>query len=463
MTETLAGVLAAPGNTWTTQDTTLILWAMFSIAVAVVLILRFKVHAFVALTIATLLLGFTAGLSTSKIVGTFEAGMGATLGAIAGLVVLGSILGKLMADSGGTDVIVERLLHRARPRAVPWLMALIAIIIGIPLFFEVGFVLMIPIIFAVSHRIGGSPMKVAIPAFAALSVLHGLVPPHPGPLIAIKALEADLGKTLVYGLIVAIPVAIIAGPIFGNFISKTVNPTLPKAMVEEFLSREKAQNPPSFGIALGTLLLPVLLMLFKTVVDFSTEEGTGGIRAFAEFIGDPLIAMLIAVIVAMFTFGILRGTGATRLTELVGSAFPPIAAVTLIVGAGGAFKQMLLDTGVGDAIGKAAESSQMSPLLLAWLTAVAIRFATGSATVATVTAAGIMVPVMAQVQGTEPALVVLAIGAGSLFFSFNDAGIWLVKEYMGTSLIDTFKTWSVMETLISVSGLAGVMVLGLIV
>ncbi|WP_307813981.1 gluconate:H+ symporter [Streptomyces sp. N35] len=453
--------LAAAAGAWTGHDTALALWALLSIAVAITLIIRFKVHPFLGLTAGTILLGFTAGLDTNKIVETFEKGLGSTLGSIASLVVLGSILGKLMADSGGTDRIVDRLLGRASPRAVPWIMTLVGALIGIPLFFEVGFVLMMPIIFAVSRRVGASPVRVAVPALAGLSVLHGLVPPHPGPLIAIEALHADLGRTLMLGLLIAVPTVIVAGPLYGNFIARHVNPQLPEPMVKEFLNRGRATNPPSFLTCIGTLLLPVVLMLFRTVVELTTAEGST-LRTVAAFVGAPLMAMLIAVTVAMFTFGVFRGTDAGRLGDLVSGAFGPIAGVTLIVGAGGGFKEMLVETGVGESIAKAAQASHIPAVLLAWLTAVAIRFATGSATVATVTAAGIMAPVLAQVGGADPSLVVLAIGAGSLFFSLNDAGIWLVKEYLGTSVVDTIKTWSVMETLISVMGLAGVMTLSLI-
>jgi GntP family gluconate:H+ symporter len=346
-------------------------------------------------------------------------------------------------------------------------MTLIAMIIGIPLFFEVGVVLLMPVIILMTRRSGSSIVRVGIPALAGLSVMHGLVPPHPGPLIAVDALRADLGQAMAFGLLVAIPTVIIAGPLYGMWIGKRVITQPPERLVAEFMPRaaeaSSSSGAPSFGVTLGTVLLPVLLMLGKALADVLLAKGSIA-RSWIDFIGDPLMALLLAVIVAMFTFGYLRGFSKQRVSTLLGSSLAPIAGIVVIIGAGGGFKQMLIAGGIGTAIGKAAATSSLSPLLLGWLIAVGIRLATGSATVATVTASGLMAPIMKDLHDTHLPLMALAIGAGSVFFSHvNDAGFWLVKEYFGMSVGETIKTWSCMETILSVVGLVLILLLNLIV
>ena len=449
---------------WSSHDTWLVVWAVVGIAVIVVLITRHKVHPFIALVLGSGVVGLASGLAATEVIKQFESGFGGTLGGVGILVALGTMLGKLLAESGGADRIVSTILGWAGERRLPWAMTLIAMTIGIPLFFEVGVVLLMPVIMLMTRRSGGSIVRVGIPALAGLSVMHGLVPPHPGPLIAVDALKADLGQTMAYGLLVAIPTVVVAGPLFGSFVGKRVHPEPPQRLVEQFAKGASGDvdAAPGFGVTLGTVLLPVLLMLGKALADLLLGPKNGA-RSWIDFIGDPLMALLISVLVAMFTFGYLRGFSRQKVGALLGESLAPIASIVMIIGAGGGFKQMLIAGGIGDTIGKAVSNSSISPLLLGWAIAVGIRLATGSATVATVTASGLMAPITKSLHDVNLPLLALAIGAGSLFFSHvNDAGFWLVKEYFGMTVVQTIKTWSSMETILSVVGIVFILLLGLV-
>jgi GntP family gluconate:H+ symporter len=369
---------------------------------------------------------------------------------------------KLLADSGGADEIVESIVGHASPRALPWAMALVGAIIGLPMFFEIGLVLLMPVIYLVARRSQLSLITVGIPALAGLSAMHGLVPPHPGPLLAIDTLHADLGTTLMLGVLVAIPTVIVAGPLFGRLAGRWVDVPAP----DLFEGREaKADDTrPSFGITLFTVLLPVVLMMAKAVVDIAVDDPDNKVQQVFDVIGNPFIALLVAVFVAMFTFGRASGMNRDGITKSVGEALPPIAGILLIVAAGGGFKQVLVDTGIGTLLADWAQDANISVILLAWVLAVLIRLATGSATVATITASALMVSLVDGLSSGETSLVVLAVGSGSLFFSHvNDAGFWLVKEYFGLSVGQTIKSWSLMETVLSVSGLVFVLLLGVVI
>jgi GntP family gluconate:H+ symporter len=427
--------------------------AASAIAGIVVLISVLRVHPFVALVLGSLAVGLFAGLPPDKAIAVFQKGAGETLGGVGVVVVLGAMLGRLLADSGGADRLVSSLVTRAGSRSLPWVMAGAAILVGIPMFFEVGLVLLMPVIALAAQRSGGSILRVGIPALAALSVLHGLVPPHPGPLIAIEALGADVARTLLAGLAVAVPSAIVAGPLFGNWIARRVKPQAPVPAAPH----AAGEGAPRLPIVLATLLLPVALMLARAL---AALFGHGHAPAALAFVGHPTVAMLAGLLLAMAAFGGSKDKGAPTLSARLGASFAPIAPILAILGAGGGFKQTLVESGVGDAIGDAARASHLSPLLLAWLIAVAIRVATGSATLATVTASGIMAPIVAAMPGVSRPLLVLAIGAGSVFFSHvNDAGFWLVKEYFGMTVGETLASWSAMETLLSVFALACILAL----
>jgi len=432
------------------------------IAVIVLLITRFKLHAFLSLTIGTLALGAFAGAPLDKAIASFGSGLGSTVASVGVLIALGAILGKLLADSGGADQIVDTILARANGRTMPWAMVLIASVIGLPLFFEVGVVLLIPVVLMVARRGNYSLMRIGLPALAGLSAMHGLVPPHPGPLVAIDSVGADLGVTLALGVLVAIPTVIVAGPLFSRYAARWVDVQAPEKMVPQRPS-EDLERRPSFGAALCTIMLPVALMLSKALVDIVIDDKENTVQRVFDVIGSPLIALLSAVVVGIFTLGRPAGFSKQRLNELVEKSLAPMAGILLIVAAGGGFKQTLIDCGVGRMVLEISKDWSISAILLAWLIAVAMRLATGSATVATVSAAGLVAPLAADMSTTHTALLVLAIGAGSLFFSHvNDAGFWLVKEYFGLSVGQNIKTWSVMETIVSVVAGGVVLLLSLV-
>ncbi|MFF7165886.1 GntP family permease [Streptomyces sp. NPDC008086] len=443
------------------------------IAVIVLLITQFKLHAFLSLTLGSLALGAIAGAPLDKVITSFSAGLGTTVAGVGVLIALGAILGKMLADSGGADQIVDTILAKAGGRSMPWAMVLIASVIGLPLFFEVGVVLLIPVVLMVAKRGNYSLMRIGIPALAGLSVMHGLVPPHPGPLVAIDAVGADLGVTLALGVLIAIPTVIIAGPVFSRFAARWVDVPAPERMLQalgesgqspEERAAKEPQRRPAFGPTLLTILLPVVLMLSKALVDIVIDDPENSVQRVFDVVGSPMIALLAAVLLGIFTLLKPAGFGKERVSPLVEKSLAPIAGILLIVGAGGGFKQTLIDTGVGQMVLDISKDWSIPALLLAWLIAVAIRLATGSATVATVSAAGLVAPLAAEMSTAHAALLVLAIGAGSLFFSHvNDAGFWLVKEYFGLDVGQTIKTWSVMETIISVVAGGLVLLLSLVI
>ncbi len=435
------------------------LYALIAVVGLIVLITRFRVHPFIALTLAAIFLGLIAGLPAEKVVKSFQNGFGGVVGFVGIVLGLGTMLGKLMAESGGADQIAKALLERFGTRKVHWAMMFVAFIVGIPLFFEIGFVLLMPLVFIMAKRVDMPLVKIAIPLLAGLSVVHGLVPPHPGPLLAISIFGADIGKTILYGLIVGLPTAIIAGPLFGTFISQYVVTHPAPELAQQLAHEPEAKTLPSVGITLVTVLLPVFLMMLKSFADIWLAEGTTA-RRWLDFIGDPIIALLAALILAFFTFGYARGFNTNRVLKLVDESLAPIASIILIIGGGGGFKQMLVDTGVGDAIGQLALQTQLSPIILAWVAAGLIRVATGSATVATITGAGLVAPLTTLIPDANRELMVLATGAGSLMLSHvNDAGFWLVKQYLNMTVAETFKTWTAMETILSVVALVFILIL----
>lgn len=496
--------LAAEQAATDAGDGRLVTAAVLGIATVVVLITAVKMHPFLALILGSAVLGVVAGLPVEKTIDSFTAGVGSTAGGVGILIALGAMIGGLLADTRGADSVVATVVGRVPPRALPWAMGGVAALLGLPLFFEVGVVLLLPVVLLVAYRSRIPLLLIGIPAVAGLSVLHGLVPPHPGPLVAIDALKADIGVTLALGILVAIPTVIISGPLFAQFITRYVAVDVPVALLparDRELARTGAgsttsrlddagdlghaderdgvpvtpdadtgetddgapRRAPGFGATVATVLLPVVLMLLRALAELLLEDGSR-LRTILEIAGEPIVALLAGVLFGMVALGIPAGFDRSRISASVGGALPAIAGIILIVAAGGGFKQTLIDAGVGDMIGRAAEGSNLSPLILGWLVAVGIRLATGSATVATITASGIVAPLAGGLGGTELALLVLAIGAGSVFFSHvNDAGFWLVKEYFGMTVGQTLATWSVLETIISVCGLAGVLLLDVFV
>ncbi|GGL86906.1 GntP family permease [Nakamurella endophytica] len=524
---TTAVLLAADEPKPSGSTAQLIIAAVVGIVVIVVLITWLKLHPFLALALGAVGIGIGAGLPAAGAVTSFGNGFGSTLGSVGVLIGLGAMYGKLLADSGGADRIVDTLVSRSGPRSLPWTMALVGAIIGLPMFFEIGLVLLIPVVVLVARRASIPLMRVAIPTLAGLSVMHGLVPPHPGPLTAVTALNANLGLTLALGVLIAVPTAIIAGPLFSKLAARWVDVPAPELFQAESAEQERhelgdgsgdaelrgggtrtltrpgarasaattrprtgpggagggmparggatparagtaggaaADRPrPTFLAALVSILLPVVLMLAKAVADVVAPKSTGTVKSVVDFLGTPVVALAIAVLAGIALLGLPARMDRARIATTLEHSLPPIAGIIFIVGAGGGLKQVLVDTGISSVIADAAAGSKLSVLFLAWLVAVAIRIATGSATVATVTAAGILAPVAADLSSSHVALMVLAIGAGSLFLSHvNDAGFWLVKQYLGLSVGQNLKTWTVMECVISVCGLVGVLLLSLV-
>jgi GntP family gluconate:H+ symporter len=486
-------------------NTQIVLAVLLGIAAVVVLIVWAKMHPFLALMLGTAVMGIVAGVAPLDIVTSFTTGFGGTVGAVGLLIGLGAMIGALLADSGGADTIVDTIIGKVGSRGLPWAMALIAAILGLPLFFEVGVVLLVPVVILVARRTDVPLMRVGIPALAGLSILHGLVPPHPGPLVAIDALGADLGLTLLFGLVVAAPTLVICGPLLARFVEQWVplhatdeavarvtggnlgsradatapdpagpqtagatgGTTTARAATGEDPDRAPAadggRRRPSFAFAVISITLPVVLMLVRAIAELTMDEGTQP-RTFLEFIGTPAVALLLAVLLSMFLLGYSTGMSREGVEKAMGSGLPGIAGILLIVAAGGGFKQMLVDAGAGGVIADWADGSGISTLVLGWLVAVGVRLATGSATVATITAAGIVSGIATGMESNELSLLVLAIGCGSLFFSHvNDAGFWLVKEYFGMTVGQTIRSWSVMETAISVVGIIFVLLLNLVV
>jgi GntP family gluconate:H+ symporter len=466
----------------------LVLAALAGIALIVVLITVAKLHPFLALIFGALTVGIVAGENVGDVLDSFGDGFGTTAAGVGILIALGAMFAKLLADSGGADEIVDTIVGHASPRTLPWAMALVGAIIGLPMFFEIGLVLLMPVIYLVAKRSQLSLITVGIPALAGLSAMHGLVPPHPGPLTAIDLLKADLGVTLALGVLVAIPTVIVAGPLFGRLAGRWVVLDVPDRFEADDFSgngggsvvtaadvaegeRTATQTAtrverqrPSFGITLFSVLLPVALMMGKALVDIFIDDKSNVLRQVFDILGRPLMALLIAVIVGIFTLG--RGAAMTRdqIVKCVESSLPPVAGIILIVAAGGGFKQVLIDSGIGTLLADWAKGAHVSVILLAWVIAVLIRLATGSATVATITASSLMLGLVEGMSTGEVSLVVLAVGAGSLFFSHvNDAGFWLVKEFFGMSVGQTIKSWSIMETVLSVTGLVLVLLLGIVI
>ena len=440
----------------------LLIYAVIAIAALILLITRYKVYPFLVLIIVSLLLGLVSGMPIDTIVKSFETGNGNTLGHIAIVVGLGTMLGKMMAESGGAERIATTLIDRFGEKHIHWAMMVVAIIVGLPVFFEVGFVLLIPIAFNVARRTNKSLLLVGLPMVAGLSVVHGLIPPHPAAMLAVQAYHADIGKTIAYGLIVGVPTAIVAGPLFALLVSRYVKLPENNPLAAQFLGSARTSKDegnrrelPGFGITLFTILLPVILMLIGSWADLVFTPRTLP-NSLLHFVGNSDVALLIAVLVSFWTFGAKRGFNRAQIQKFCGDCLAPIAGITLIVGAGGGFGRVLMDSGISKEIVNVATSAHLSPLLFGWLVAALIRLATGSATVAMTTACGIVAPIAAA-SGVQvsPELLVLATGSGSLIFSHvNDGGFWLIKEYFGMTVGQTFKTWSLCETIISVLGLA---------
>lgn len=439
---------------WAPHDTQLILSCLVGIVLIVVGISVLKIAPFLSILVGAFAAGSCAGLPLGAISGAFTKGAGTLLGDIGLILALGSMLGALMAESGAADRLVTTILRHATPRTLPWFMALVALVVGLPLFFEVGLVMMVPIIFVMARRSGQPILRIAIPALAGMTTLHALLPPHPGPLIAVAALHADLGLTMGLDFIVALPVVILAGPMYGEWLSKRMTVVPTEEMEHLYAHTDRDDAAPSFALSLATILMPVVLMLGRTVSKVLLAPHSAAAEAL-DFLGEPLAALGITVLFAIVALGWGQGMPRERVGNVLRKSLPPIAALLLTIGAGGGLKQTLVLAGISSTIGKIAVGAHLPLILLAWLIAVALRQATGSATVATTTTAGIVAPVALGLSPVHTSLMALAIGAGSVFFCHvNDAGFWMVREYFGLKLKQTVMVWSILQTIVSVVGLA---------
>ncbi|MCK0134231.1 gluconate:H+ symporter [Arenibacter sp. S6351L] len=423
------------------------------------LIAKFKLNAFIAFIIVSLAVGIAEGMELQGVIHSIQNGIGNTLGFLVIILGLGAMLGKLVADSGAAQQITTKLVAKFGIKNIQWALVLTGFIVGIPMFYSVGFVILIPLIFTIAASTGLPLLYVGLPMIASLSVTHGFLPPHPAPTAIASMFNADIGKTLLYGTIIAIPAITLAGPVFSRTIKNiTATP------IQEFVNPTilKEEEMPGINVSIFTALLPVILIMLATVADLLLPKDTA-ILPIVNFIGNPVIAMLIAVLVAIYTLGLARGKEMTEIMVSVASSISGITMVLLIIAGAGALKEVLVDSGVSDYIANILKDSSFSPLLLAWLVATVIRVCVGSATVAGLTTAGIVMPLIGA-TGVSPELMVLAIGSGSLMLSHvNDGGFWLFKEYFNLSIKDTLKTWTVMETTVGVMGLIGVMILSLFV
>lgn len=428
------------------------------IVVLILLITWGKLNAFLAFLIVSLLAGLLLELPAEKIMSSIQHGMGDTLGGLVSIICLGAMLGKLVAESGAAQKIATVLMNAFGVRYLQWALMITGFIIGIPLFYGVGFVLMVPLIFSVVYQYKMPAVYIGLPMLAALSVTHGFLPPHPSPTALVTQFGAGMGATLLYGLVIAIPAIVIAGPLFAKTIKNISTQPLETFRPQAI---DKAKLPGTANSFI-TSLLPVFLLTATTVVTYFLNE-YGSFKGILTLISEPALIMLISVLVAAFTLGVCNGRTMKEVMNIYGDAVKDVGMILLIIAGSGALKQVLTDSGVSKEIASALRTWPVHPLILAWCMAGIIRICVGSATVAGLTTAGIIAPLISG-SGVDPNLMVLSVGAGSLLFSHvNDAGFWLFKEYFNLSIKDTIKTWSVMETIVAVTGLAGVMILNWII
>lgn len=439
------------------HSVTLLLLALGSVIALVLLITTAKLNPFVTLMLVSLALGLLSGLPAGAVVKSFETGVGNTLGHIAVVVGLGTMLGKMMAESGAAERIAHTVIARFGPANIQWSMMLIGLIVGLPAFFEVGFVLLIPIAYTAARETKRHPLEVGLPMLAALSVDHALVPPHPAAMLAINIYHGDVGRTLLYALLVGIPCAVLAGPLYTRWIMPRLALSGSNPLADELSHHDPNRSMPTFAVAISTILLPVVLMMLGSLTQTRLAGATGLLGAIASvllFVGNDDIALLIGVLISFYTLGMQRGFSRETISQWSTNCLAPTAAITLLVGAGGGFGRVLIDGGVAKVLVAMAANMHVNVLLFAWALAALLRLATGSATVAMTTAAGIVAPIALATPHANPALLAIATGAGSVIFSHvNDGGFWLVKEYFHLSVPQTFKSWSVTESMISVAGL----------
>jgi len=441
----------------------LILVVIAGISLLLFLIIRSKLHAFVALLLVSLLVGIAAGMPLQKVIESIQNGMGGTLGFVAVVVGLGAMFGQMLEVSGGAERLAQTLIKKFGENKAQWALGITGFIVAIPVFFDVGFIILVPIVYGLAKKTGRSLLYYGIPLLAGLAVTHSFIPPTPGPIAVANLIGADLGWVILFGFLAGIPAMIIAGPIFGKYIAKKIHATIPAYM--DVKEKEYDKELPSFGLISSIILIPLVLILANTVSGAVLPEGSGW-RTFFTFLGHPFVALTIATLLAFYFLGQKRGFSKQEVQDIATKALEPAGIIILVTGAGGVFKQILVDSGVGKVLADAMSASSLPPIVLAFIIAALVRVSQGSATVAMVTSAGLMAPLIETLALSGPVLglIVIAIAAGATILSHvNDSGFWLVNRYFGLDVKDTLKSWTMMETIIALVGFAVVFVLSLFI
>ncbi|ANU09476.1 gluconate transporter [Planococcus antarcticus DSM 14505] len=441
------------------SGSTLIMVAVAGIFLLLFLVIRTKLHAFVALLLVSLLVGIAAGMPLNEVITSIQNGMGGTLGFVAVVVGLGAMFGKMLEVSGGAERLAATMISKFGEDKAQWALGVTGFIVAIPVFFDVGFIILVPIVYGLARKTGKSLLHYGIPLLAGLAVTHSFIPPTPGPIAVAELVGAELGWVILFGVLAGIPAMILAGPVFGRFIGKRIHIEIPEYM--ELEEKEYDKDLPSFGMITSLILIPLVLILLNTLSGVLLEEGNT-VREILTFLGHPFVALTIATLLTFYLLGTKRGYSRQEVQDIATKALEPAGIIILVTGAGGVFKQVLIDSGVGDVLGDMMGDSALPPIVLAFLIAAAVRVAQGSATVAMVTAAGLITPLLEMIGMTGPALglIVIAIASGATVLSHvNDSGFWLVNRYFGMDVKDTLKSWTVMETIIGLTGFVVVLII----
>ena len=431
----------------------LLLIALIAIFLLFFLIIRTKLHAFVALLLVSLLLGAASGMPLDQVIQSIEQGMGTTLGYVAIIVGLGAMFGQILEMSGGAERLAQTFISVMGERRAPLALGFAGLIIAIPVFFDVGFVILVPIIYELTKRTKKSLLYFGLPLLVGLSVGHNFIPPTPGPLACADLIGANLGWVILFGFIIGIPAMLLAGPLFGSYMGNKMDVPIPAYIPIE--SKAEPSNPPSFGLIISLIFVPLVLILFNTFSTILLPENSR-MRTLFGFLGHPFTALVITTLLAFYFLGVRRGFSTQQIQTFATKALEPAGIIILVTGAGGVFKQVLIDSGVGDILGQLVDFSPLPPILLGYLVAAGVRLAQGSSTISMITAGGLMAPITATLHFSQPelALIVMSIASGATFLSHvNDSGFWMVNRYLGMSIQDTLKSWTTAETIISLVGL----------
>ncbi|MBW7651101.1 gluconate:H+ symporter [Anoxybacillus sp. ST4] len=440
-------------------SSSLIVIVIAGISLLLFLIIRSKLHAFVSLLLVSLLVGIAAGMPLKSVIESIQNGMGGTLGFVAVVVGLGAMFGQMLEASGGAERLAQTLMKKFGESKAQWALGITGFLVAIPVFFDVGFIILVPIVYGLAKKTGRSLLYYGIPLLAGLAVTHSFIPPTPGPIAVANLIGADLGWVILFGFIAGIPAMIVAGPLFGKYISKKIHASIPTYM--EWKEHDNEQDLPSFGLIATIILIPLLLILMNTVSGVVLPE-KNMLRSLFTFLGHPFVALTIATLLAFYFLGRKRGLSKQQVQDIATKALEPAGIIILVTGAGGVFKQILVDSGVGKVLADMMSTSSLPPIVLAFIIAALVRVSQGSATVAMVTSAGLMAPFIETLQLTGPilGLITIAIAAGATILSHvNDSGFWLVNRYFGLEVKDTLKSWTVMETMIALVGFSVVFVI----